>query len=643
MIYRIFGCRKVHRAEKILRQSDSTISSGEGKCDVPSAQTLLAALRNLIVPLVQTVIPDINDTTEGPEAELLLVALQNYVASIIGCPNQHNNHVPGTLTRIVPLEVLDASDTPSKKKLISDNTEVEKLPDVEITKTSLISSHNAIHGQDGELRIILSDLQERVFNRLPIRLLSFEKSEESKYLKISLISRTQIYSMVAKKLAAKYIQMLWDDEGRLSLVYDVTEYAILSHTWLRSDPGEITYEDWRNGTFNVVHPGYRKLAHFSRSALEDHNTTLGWMDTVCIDKSSSSELDESIRSMYKWYRSASICITYLAESVSIADMANDPWFTRGWTLQELLAPRTVKFYDRNWNALTTSDNDKTHDGVLEQIKVATSITREELLKDILSGLPISRRMQWAANRHVTRGEDTAYSLMGIFSISMSIAYGEGADVAFARLVKEIINTTKYRVLDVFNWGGTFPTKFSLLLPSSPQAYLQRNANLKELPERPMEPLMLTALGLRVPVLIFPTTLTDTPGEAYTPKGNFFSAGSSHHAEGVKLPLITIKKVSLILDVNAFNSSIPRDQRRYAFVVLNCTGDEHIINVPVQCFAIAIGYFNTDAFITPLTRRQKVFSDKPIVFQIRNNLTTGPYSMRPSELGRHGIQYLSMYC
>ncbi|KAF9472529.1 hypothetical protein BDN70DRAFT_969550 [Pholiota conissans] len=231
------------------------------------------------------------------------------------------------------------------------------------------------------------------------------------------------------------------------------EYAILSHTWLHSQSGEITYDSWCKSDFDLLHPGYRKLVQFSRAALENHRMTLGWMDTVCIDKSSSSELDESIRSMYKWYQDSSMCITYLAESSSIADMAKDLWFTRGWTLQELLAPEILKFYDCNWNQLTSSSNDKLHEGVQEQIKLATSITKYELTENCMSR--IRGRMQWAAKRHVTRGEDTAYSLMGIFNVSMSIAYGESERNAFARLLKEIINTMKNGMLDIFNWAGTF--------------------------------------------------------------------------------------------------------------------------------------------------------------------------------------------
>ncbi|KAF9477632.1 hypothetical protein BDN70DRAFT_766658, partial [Pholiota conissans] len=243
-----------------------------------------------------------------------------------------------------------------------------------------------------------------------------------------------------------------DDSTRLDQLDEVTQYAILSHTWLRSSPGELSYDVWNKGTLDLTHPGYEKLVQFCRASLVNHGLSLGWMDTVCIDKSSSSELDESIRSMYKWYHDSSMCITYLSETDNISQLAEDPWFTRGWTLQELLAPVIMKFYNRAWGQLTAKECDKDDKSIQEQIEEATTITSQELSADHINQVSISRKMQWAAKREVTRAEDIAYSLMGLFDINMSIAYGEGADLAFSRLIKEILSTCKYNVLDIFNWG-----------------------------------------------------------------------------------------------------------------------------------------------------------------------------------------------
>ncbi|KAF9477473.1 hypothetical protein BDN70DRAFT_765366, partial [Pholiota conissans] len=230
-------------------------------------------------------------------------------------------------------------------------------------------------------------------------------------------------------------------------------YAILSHTWIHAAPGEVTYDDWIKGTLEIGKPGYDKLVNFCKVAERDHRVTLGWMDTICINKESSSELDESIRSMYKWYCDASICITYLAHTSTLSDMLYDPWFTRGWTLQELLAPSKIKFYSMGWEKLVSDDNDKESLPIISQISAATTITSDEIMTFTNdSSIPHSRKMQWAANRQVTREEDTAYSLMGIFNISISIAYGEGAERAFFRLLKKILASSK-NVSDIFNWAG----------------------------------------------------------------------------------------------------------------------------------------------------------------------------------------------
>ncbi|KAF8187162.1 hypothetical protein BJ912DRAFT_851864, partial [Pholiota molesta] len=252
------------------------------------------------------------------------------------------------------------------------------------------------------------------------------------------------------------------------LISKYARYAILSHTWLRTAPGEVTYSDWNRGIFDSEGPGYRKLVHFCKVAWKDHRVAFGWMDTVCINKDSSSELDESIRSMYDWYERAAVCINYLAETETIANMHLDPWFTRGWTLQELVAPQFFKFYNAHWKQLVeSSDNDKEDTGITEQIERATTISRSEL--QYIRGTPISRE--------VTREEDVAYSLMGIFDVSISTAYGEGAPRAFFRLLQEILVSSP-NVLEILNWAGQLPQAFawpynSRVLPTSPQYYTHR--------------------------------------------------------------------------------------------------------------------------------------------------------------------------
>ncbi|KAF9474735.1 hypothetical protein BDN70DRAFT_764562, partial [Pholiota conissans] len=160
-------------------------------------------------------------------------------------------------------------------------------------------------------------------------------------------------------------------------------YAILSHTWLRSSPGEITYDAWNSGIVDLDATGYQKLVKFCQTAWQQNKLCFGWMDKVCINKNSSSELGESIRSMYNWYQRASVCIVHLADTQGIEEIHRDAWFTRGWTLQELFAPDSVKFYNKDWKTFVvprrgSNDDDRSTTLIGAQITKATTITRKEL-------------------------------------------------------------------------------------------------------------------------------------------------------------------------------------------------------------------------------------------------------------------------
>ncbi|KAF9476857.1 hypothetical protein BDN70DRAFT_811532, partial [Pholiota conissans] len=303
---------------------------------------------------------------------------------------------------------------------------------------------------------------------MPIRLLCFEKQGTS--LRISLVERGAIYARIAAlSLAECEEQALKTNGDAFQLSERNTQYAILSHTWLSASLGEFTYNDWHSGSFDTEGPGYKKLLNFCKVAYSTHEVSYGWVDTVCINKESSSELDESIRSMYNWYQRAKVCLVYLAETETLSDMDLDPWFTRGWTLQELLAPRVVKFYSRNWRQfVVNSENDKENVEITKHIALATTITRLELY----SISSISRKMELAAKRKVTREEDTAYSLMGLFDVSFSTAYGEGKTRAFSRLLQAILASSQ-SPLDLLNWGGSTSSLVTIrsgMLPASPEAY-----------------------------------------------------------------------------------------------------------------------------------------------------------------------------
>ena len=185
-----------------------------------------------------------------------------------------------------------------------------------------------------------------------------------------------------------------------------------------------------------------------------------WIDTCCIDKSSSSELSEAINSMYSWYAGAVVCYAYLADvppaseedpGVSFSLFRRSRWFTRGWTLQELIAPPYVEFVSRDWTVIGSKHT------LLAIVEERTDIDEKALLHVTpLDKFSISQRFSWASGRETTRVEDEAYSLLGIFDINMPTLYGESYR-AFRRLQEEIMR----RIPDhsLFAWGDVF-------LPSS---------------------------------------------------------------------------------------------------------------------------------------------------------------------------------
>jgi hypothetical protein len=240
------------------------------------------------------------------------------------------------------------------------------------------------------------------------------------------------------------------DSGDLSLVEcvgTIPPYAILSHTWGPSSE-EVSYQDMMNGTA-MERSTYGKFTFCIEQATKD-NLAYFWIDTCCIDKSSSAELSESITSMFRWYQNSARCYVYLQDvstrkrkadfelhtSAWESAFRTSRWFTRGWTLQELLAPSTVVFYSTEGQPL----GDKLS---LEQ--VIHEITNIPILA--IRGIPlhefmVEERMSWTKRRHTTREEDGAYCLLGIFGISMSAIYGEGRECAFRRLNREIEEARK---------------------------------------------------------------------------------------------------------------------------------------------------------------------------------------------------------
>ncbi|OHE99924.1 major facilitator superfamily transporter [Colletotrichum orchidophilum] len=249
-------------------------------------------------------------------------------------------------------------------------------------------------------------------------------------------------------------------------------YAILSHTW---GPEEITLQDLLAGNAHIL-KGYKKLMGACRQALSDGFDYI-WIDTCCIDKTSSSELTEAINSMWAWYRNSRVCYAYL-EDVAQKDIEihggyssgfmKSRWFTRGWTLQELIAPSMVIFYSENWHEIGTRDQ------MRESLGEITGIDYKFFEYGILGRYSIAQRMSWAAKRKTTRVEDQAYCLLGLFGVSMPLLYGEG-EMAFIRLQEEIMRRTDDQ--SIFAWLQPGPSRNTGFLAKSP-SYFNQSGGVK---------------------------------------------------------------------------------------------------------------------------------------------------------------------
>ncbi|KAI1305096.1 heterokaryon incompatibility protein-domain-containing protein [Xylaria venustula] len=222
------------------------------------------------------------------------------------------------------------------------------------------------------------------------------------------------------------------------------DYAILSHTW---NEEECTLQDMAVADVEE-RKGYTKIKSCCEQALAD-GLDWAWVDTCCIDKTSTAELSEAINSMFRWYSNAKVCYAYLADVENQDDLASSRWFSRGWTLQELIAPKTVRFYSFNWTSLGSKVE------LSHALQTITSIDASVLSTGNFSRVCIAKRMSWAAKRNTTRIEDQAYSLMGIFDVNMPLIYGEGRK-AFLRLQQEILKVSDDQSL--FAWGA--PEVFS---------------------------------------------------------------------------------------------------------------------------------------------------------------------------------------
>ncbi|KAG1888317.1 heterokaryon incompatibility protein-domain-containing protein, partial [Suillus subluteus] len=251
---------------------------------------------------------------------------------------------------------------------------------------------------------------------------------------------------------------------------DGQPYAILSHRWL-ADREEISFQDLQRMQKPTFPSSIQRKEGFVKfQGAYDHASQAGleyiWIDTCCIDKTSSAELSEAINSMYAWYQDSAVCYVYLHDVGDDEDLESAlkraEWFQRGWTLQELIAPDNVYFFNKYWDEIGSKAT------FVDTLNKITHIRR-----DVLLGKPyepsIAEKMSWAAGRKTQKPEDRAYSLMGLFGVHMPIIYGEG-EKAFRRLQLEIMKSSDDQTIFAWCDRDSNPVRNRGLLASTPDVF-----------------------------------------------------------------------------------------------------------------------------------------------------------------------------
>ncbi|KAL4066286.1 heterokaryon incompatibility protein-domain-containing protein [Scleroderma yunnanense] len=328
-----------------------------------------------------------------------------------------------------------------------------------------------------------------------------------------------------------------DDEAK--------DYAILSHRWIGK---EVKYEEMVElATMNsqkrdeIRHrDGYKKILKSCAQAKKDGYKWL-WVDTCCIDKRSSAELSEAINSMYQWYENSRVCYAYLHDVLgSSLPTAGDEgmypnsngypeWFSRGWTLQEMIAPSDLRFFNKAWQPI----GDKR---TLAPTLTGITGVPQHILTDGLSGNRpcVAQIMSWAADRRTTRVEDRAYSLMGLLDVNMPMLYGEGKK-AFQRLQMEIIRVSNDH--SIFAWrchgedgwtGSILADDPSLFRSCSTMELLDHNEyiqslkryfpeeDLRSIEEDKFDVFPITNRGIQIWLLLSPRDDSSTVFDAWLP-------------------------------------------------------------------------------------------------------------------------------
>ncbi|KAG2363744.1 hypothetical protein BDR07DRAFT_888500 [Suillus spraguei] len=290
----------------------------------------------------------------------------------------------------------------------------------------------------------------RLYNR-NAQIEAFKTSAEYKELLSLITKRAGLHMEPIREVVVKYFG-----------------YVMLSHRWEGQEPqlddiqGKSVYE--LSSVGNV-----RKLQRFCKTA-RDAGYRWAWSDTCCINKNGTVELPESITSMFRWYQHSSLTIVYLYDispSSGSGALTSSDWITRGWTLQELLAPNIILFYRNNWTPYLDHHHENHKQFIMQELKDATGID-SRFHVTFRPGMREPReKLKWASKRVTEKPEDVAYSLFGIFGVHLPVIYGENKQKALGRLLEEIVSQS--RDISVLDWVGK-SSEFNSCLPADITSY-----------------------------------------------------------------------------------------------------------------------------------------------------------------------------
>ncbi|KAG2339718.1 hypothetical protein BDR05DRAFT_573204 [Suillus weaverae] len=282
---------------------------------------------------------------------------------------------------------------------------------------------------------------------------AFMESKEYSELLYSSMTHTPLQTKPIKKVVAKYFS-----------------WVMLSHRWDKEEP---TLHDIKD---KVVYElkgvaGIKKLQTFCKK-VHGMGYHWAWSDTCCIDQKNTAEVQRSVNSMFAWYRQSALTIVYLSDvspSIKSGALADSVWTTRGWTVQEFLAPKVVLFYHKDWDLYLDdrSPNHKESPTIMEELERSTGINARVLVAFNPKMRGARERLRWASRRVTTLPEDIAYSLFGIFGVQLPVLYGETKQSAIGRLLQEIV--ARSGDITALDWIGK-PSEFNSCIPAEITSY-----------------------------------------------------------------------------------------------------------------------------------------------------------------------------